>query len=351
MKNNKFKNKIKKIAEHIPLSFYMKIIHRDVVGLSYHVVSYETLPHIKHLYAFKTPKMFENDLIYLKNKFNLISYEKLEKFYNGSEKLKPKSLLLSFDDGFEECYSFIRPLLMKYNIPCIFFITTGFIDNQDMSSDLKASLCLEQIVSKGNSTLNKFIDSFNAKFNNEFSTMDEIKNWVQSIKVTQPNLIDKLCDILEIDEGAFLASHQPYLSTKKIKQLGIDGFTIGAHSLKHTNFNLLSKHEITENIIQSCQIIQSLTEQAHIPFAFPYSSEGMTGKFLDNVRAINDYIGLFFGGDGVQKNNWPIINRICGDSPIGIEKRSSNLVRLITQAYIEELSRNIHNTKFFPIST
>ena len=345
------KNKIKKIAENIPLSFYMKIIHRDVVGLSYHIVSYETLPHITHLYAFKTPEMFENDLIYLKNNFNLISYEQLEKFYNGSEKLKPRSLLLSFDDGFIECYSIVRPLLMKYYIPSIFFITTNFIDNQDMSSDLKASLCVEQIIAQESRNLNKFITKLNATFNQNFTSLDAIKNWVQSIKVTQPNLIDRLCGVLGIDVEAFLSSHQPYLTTKMIKQMGIDGFTIGAHSLTHTNFNLLSNQEIAGDIIQSCQIIQSLTEQEHIPFAFPYSSEGMSGKFLNNVRANNDNIGLFFGGDGVQKNNWPIINRMCGDSPIGIEKGSSNLVRLIKHAYIEELSRIFHNTKLLSIST
>jgi len=329
----------------------MKIIHRDVVGLSYHVVSDETLPHIKHLYAFKTPKMFENDLIYLKNNFNLISYGQLEKFYSGSEKLKPKSLLLSFDDGFEECYSIVRPLLMKYNIPCIFFITTGFIDNQDMSSDLKSSLCLERIVSKENSTLNKFIDSFNTIFHKDFSSIGAIKTWIQDSKVIDPIVADRLCKVLEINTGAYLASQEPYLSSKQIKQLGIDGFTIGAHSLNHTSLSLLSVVEIEEIIFQSCQIIQSITEQEHIPFAFPYSSEDMSSEFLNKVRANHDNIGLFFGGDGVQKNNWPIINRMCGDSPIGIEKGSSNLVRLIKQAYIEELSRNIHNTKLFPIST
>ncbi len=40
------------------------------------------------------------------------------------ENRKKKFIVLTFDDGYAECYSIVAPLLKKYNISCIFFIIT-----------------------------------------------------------------------------------------------------------------------------------------------------------------------------------------------------------------------------------
>ena len=185
------KKYLKILAERIPLPFYRTIIKRDLLGFYYHVVSNDHLPHIKYLYDYKSLKQFENDLIYLKKSFNLISYENLEDFYYGMRKLGPRSVILTFDDGFSECYSVARPLLLKYEIPCVFFITTDYIDNKAMSADLKASLCLEHITSLNVKSHQTFINSVNSIFTKQFSTILEIKTWILNIKSISPLIIDK----------------------------------------------------------------------------------------------------------------------------------------------------------------
>ena len=49
----------------VPVNIYRKLIPRDLIGFCYHVVSDEQLPHVRHLYHYKTPTIFEQDLSYL----------------------------------------------------------------------------------------------------------------------------------------------------------------------------------------------------------------------------------------------------------------------------------------------
>jgi len=120
---------LKHTAANIPLSLYRFFIKRDFLTLCYHVVSDKSLPHIKE-YRYKTKSAFENDILYLKKNFSFISYDELLKYKSGESEIKKNAVLLTFDDGLSECFWEIRPILLKHNVPCVFFIATDFIGSE-----------------------------------------------------------------------------------------------------------------------------------------------------------------------------------------------------------------------------
>ncbi|RPI30378.1 MAG: hypothetical protein EHM70_14030, partial [Chloroflexota bacterium] len=137
---------IENFAKKIPLPAYQALVRREVIGLCYHAVSAEAQPHLDHLIPHKTASMFEQDLLFLKEHFQLISYEELLAHRAGNLRLRPNSILLTFDDGYSECYSVVRPLLLKYEIPAIFFLITSCIDNREMYFRNKVSLCIDAVL-------------------------------------------------------------------------------------------------------------------------------------------------------------------------------------------------------------
>ena len=84
--------------------------------------------------------MFERDLLFVREHCTPISFEQL-----ASKDTPRGSVLFTFDDGYRECFSVARPLLKKYEIPCMFFVTASFIDNQRIFYRHKVSLCIEEI--------------------------------------------------------------------------------------------------------------------------------------------------------------------------------------------------------------
>jgi peptidoglycan/xylan/chitin deacetylase (PgdA/CDA1 family) len=329
---------LKKIAENIPLDVYMSITKRDVLGLYYHVVSDENLPHIQHLYSYKSPRMFENDLLYLAKNFNLITYEQLAAHCSGGKRLKPKSVILTFDDGLSECYSHARPLLLKHGIPCVFFIPTDFIGNHRLCFDHEASLCIDRVVSLKTNALSEVMKSINVAFGKDFYNEIELIHWIKSITSHEQSTIHHLCKLLEIDVQWYLDTIHPYMTSAEIKRLIDDGFIIGAHSVNHQEFNSLSDLEIEAEITVSCKAIMALTGKDQSPFAFPFSADGVSRDLLQQLREKNKYLGLFFEGNGILTDRNFIIHRMCGDRPTRTDHDRTNIPKFMARAYVEDLA-------------
>jgi len=74
-----------------------------------------------------TPKKFEDQIKYLKEKkYTVISLEEMIARIQKKESLY-KCISVTFDDGYEDFYHTVFPLLRKYEIPASLFVTTGYI--------------------------------------------------------------------------------------------------------------------------------------------------------------------------------------------------------------------------------
>lgn len=74
--------------------------------------------------------IFERFLKYLSSQGFLINIEKGMSMILNKESLEKKTqFILTFDDGFEECYTVIAPLLEKYGCRGIFFLNANYIDS------------------------------------------------------------------------------------------------------------------------------------------------------------------------------------------------------------------------------
>ena len=91
------------------LNIIRKIKKNHVIILMYHRFSDKDEP-------FKTKKsVFENQIKYLKTKYNFISLSHYSEFLNGQRvDLPENSLIITIDDGFKDNYDYAFPILVKY---------------------------------------------------------------------------------------------------------------------------------------------------------------------------------------------------------------------------------------------
>lgn len=76
-----------------------------------------------------TPQMFENDLKYLKEKgYSTITVRDLYSLDKEQSSLKPKSIMITFDDGQESFYKYAFPLLKKYGFSAVFSVIGRYTD-------------------------------------------------------------------------------------------------------------------------------------------------------------------------------------------------------------------------------
>jgi len=119
------KNKIKNLTYFGLNIIFGSFPIRKASILMYHSVSYN-----KVFFTVK-PENFRRQMDYLyQNKYNVISLSELINFLKNKKEIPQKTVVLTFDDGYEDNYFNVFPILKGYNFPATIFLATGFIEKE-----------------------------------------------------------------------------------------------------------------------------------------------------------------------------------------------------------------------------
>jgi len=126
----------KNIKDFLGLIKYLIPFRKGVSILMYHSIDNN------NVFFTVKPEIFEKQIKYLKdNNYNVISLAELVKILELNNDLPKKTIVLTFDDGFEDNYLNVWPVLKKYNFPATIFLATGLVGqeiNNVQSIPLKA---------------------------------------------------------------------------------------------------------------------------------------------------------------------------------------------------------------------
>ena len=79
-----------------------------------------------------TPENFCSQMKFLKeNSYSVITLDELVTGIKEGRKFPPKTVVITFDDGFEDNYIYAFPILARYKMPATIFLITKFVDGRD----------------------------------------------------------------------------------------------------------------------------------------------------------------------------------------------------------------------------
>jgi peptidoglycan/xylan/chitin deacetylase (PgdA/CDA1 family) len=266
----------------------------------HHVVSNDSIPHISQLYAFKNVQQFTDDLDFLLKNYKPIQADVLAKAVYNNTTIPPGSFLLTFDDGFREVYDTIAPVLEKKGVPAIFFINPAFVDNRELFYRCKISLLIDELKNKETELL--------PVYSKVLASAPDINTIIETLKKLNQNnarVLDILADLIKFSFDDYLEKRKPFLTSSQIIDLHKRGFTIGAHSMNHPYYNLLSVEEQVKQTIDSCNYVKELLSIKECHFSFPHSDTGISQATIDAIN--QQQTGLLFG---IQNQKKELHNRI-----------------------------------------
>lgn len=78
-----------------------------------------------------TPETFRNEMFFLvKEHYTVHTLDDFLEARNKQEQLPNRSVIITFDDGFEGVYQYAFPILKEFNLPAIVFIPSDFINKE-----------------------------------------------------------------------------------------------------------------------------------------------------------------------------------------------------------------------------
>ena len=211
------------------------------------------------------PDEFEKQMRFLKENYHIRRLSDQDG-YSGM------SIAVTFDDGYYDNYVYAYPILKKYEIPAIFFVSTGYIDNKKMFwSDI-----LEDIVFC-NSDIPPYILMNGIKY---FLVTDEDKKRFcyeihPYLKALLPE--EREIELIKIAEAlrTNIRFKEEYrvMTSSEIQEIAQEGLVeIGGHSVTHSQMSALPKERQKQEILVSKKTLEEICKKQVNCFAYPYGS-------------------------------------------------------------------------------
>lgn len=285
----------------LPVPWLHRMSGVSVVLPYYHMVSDESVPHVKHLYSYRNVRQFTQDLDFFLTHYEPITLHDLLGHLDGKKTLPKHCFLLTFDDGFREMHDVVAPILRAKGVPATFFLTSGFIDNADMAHHAKLSLLVEHVAQSTNKNLRSAAQDVLVR--NQIGGKDFTAQMV-GITYQQRHLVTELAALCGYDFAQYQSAQQPYVTSTQIRSLLQQGFTVGAHSLDHP---LYAAVPLAEQLRQTRASMAFLIDRFQIDyrtFAFPHSDAGVAAGFFETLFPTGE-LAVSFGTRGMVPHFFP----------------------------------------------
>jgi peptidoglycan/xylan/chitin deacetylase (PgdA/CDA1 family) len=337
----------------LPVGLWRRLAPKDLITLNYHVVSEEDLPQ-RLLYAYKTPAQFERDVEYVRGA--AIGYQEASEARRGEARLPEGRFLITFDDGYSQCFDVARPILARSGVPGLFFINTAFLDDQRPFVEVTAATCLRATAGLDPGRASEVLACFRAH-RDCFSTDPESNTALSrgrlgGIRLQLPpggahlELALWVLGVEEDDEAALAMvmeragiqarnsnSGRVFMTSEQVRQMAAEGFAFGSHGITHMAMQRLPLDEMERRVVESCALVHDLTGQDRVPFAFPYSGNGIARSHLAGIRSRQPFVDLFFDTEGFRRDAPFVVQRIAADLPPAPGDETSNVPALLRRAW------------------
>ncbi len=252
--------------------FINNLSGRRLTVLAYHRVANNVLSDVKASlpYLFVTTDSFRKQLDFIKRHYQVIDFKAL-KAHLAKNDLPPNSLIITFDDGYEDNYQNAFPLLRNFCVPAVMFLTANKIGNADCStywwdrmySYLQAH---KHWYDEGHyPDLDPEILTLLNKFKTNASSLFSFLNKQDTNAIN--NLLNSIQTRYKI-AGNSLNSENAILRWEQVHEMEND-VEFGSHTCNHYNLITVDPNNLTYEIAESLKIIKANIKGDVIAFSYP----------------------------------------------------------------------------------
>ena len=203
--------------------------------------------------------MFEDCIRKLKREYKIIGLDEIRYINKNLDKY----VILTFDDGTKDHYEFVYPILKKYNVKGVFFVSSNIFENKILDihliHQLIAKIGINKIYNDVQELVKKERISINATdFISETNDDYKMKYVKQLLQFILPNEIKELfLNELVYKYNISKKMSDYYLTKNEVMEMKNYGMDFGLHTKNHKRLELLSKKEQKDEILQNLNILDA----------------------------------------------------------------------------------------------
>jgi len=181
-----------------------------------------------------------------------------------NKSLPPKSLVISFDDGYIDNYLVAAPILKSFDCPATFFIATGGIEEGLLWNDK-----LEQLIKNtSNQSISFNIINKELNISNAEDKINAFQLLQGELKFLSHQQRSEKLDQLSCELGN-VTFERSMMKEEHIKTLHQQGFTIGAHTHNHTILSTENESMVKQELIENKSRLEKIIGNKVELIAYP----------------------------------------------------------------------------------
>lgn len=294
-------------------------------------------------------QLFREQIEFMKNNFNIVSMEQVLDAIDGISDLPENALLLTFDDGYIDNYTFAFPVLEEFKIQGSFFIpgktfTTHQLLDVNKIHYMLASANINELVAD---VIQK-MDYYRGKEFDYPSTQEmwdeyavanrfDCKETIFVKRILQTVLPEALRNRISselftkyVGVSEEQLAYELYMTEEQIRTLKRHGMFIGIHGYDHYWLGNLSRDQMQKDIDMALDALDEFIDRKRWAMNYPYGN--YSNDVLDYISSKGAHVGFstVVRCADLKKDNTLALPRLdCNDFP----PKSDNYKRLM-----EELS-------------
>ncbi len=209
-----------------------------------------------------SPAMFEQQMAYISQQFNVISLADLLAWLFNARPLPPYPLLITFDDGYLDNYQNAFPILKKYRLPAIIFLMTSRMDAPQEWAwwDLCAYYFKQTRLQSADLPLLGQVELASARG----AFMEQLKTVADEEKYA---LLGQLSSLLDVPPPPLDAPF--FMTWEQVKELVENGVACQPHTVNHPILTRIPLEIARQELKESRDVIHAKTGQDIQAFAYP----------------------------------------------------------------------------------
>lgn len=214
-------------------------------------------------------KQFDGELDFIARHYRVINFKMLREYMRKDGTLPPRSLIITFDDGYIDNYEVAYPLLKQHGLTAVMFATAGFMGVRRLfwwdrlayvaKTAKRSSTAIEEPIH-----LAIDLDSFATRQAAARHLINSMKKLPEQDKEL---IIRRLAENLgvELDESRFATT----MNWNQLREMSGAGIEIGAHSVNHPIFSNIDHETLSREVSGAKQIIEKELGHEVVTFGAP----------------------------------------------------------------------------------